>query len=184
MTGHEPHRTDRLVLDQPMPSDLDAWHTLHADPRVWDLFPSGRHTTIEQAADALDTALADWAATGLGYWTIRTAEAGSVIGCGGCRLVLDDERWNLYYRFTPESQGNGYATELARAAVAAANAARPEWPVVAYMLEHNIASWRVAERIGLHHLWTGPDAGNPDPAAVRLVYADRDDETTRAVGRS
>jgi hypothetical protein len=22
-------------------------------------------------------------------------------------------------------------------------------------------------------VWRGPDAGNPDPAAVRLVYADR-----------
>ena len=30
-----------------------------------------------------------------------------------------------------------------------------------------------AERAGLTLVWRGPDAGNPDPAAVRLVYADR-----------
>ena len=90
---------------------------------------------------------------------------------------------NLYYRFSPDVQGNGYATELARVALAAAKAVRPERPVVAFMLEHNTASWRVAERVGMHHLWTGPDAGNPDPTAVRLVYADRDDETTAGVGR-
>jgi hypothetical protein len=26
----------------------------------------------------------------------------------------------------------------------------------------------------LHLVWRGPDVGNPDPAAVRLVYADRE----------
>jgi hypothetical protein len=32
---------------------------------------------------------------------------------------------------------------------------------------------RTAERAGLKLAWRGPDAGNPDPEAVRLVYADR-----------
>ena len=30
-----------------------------------------------------------------------------------------------------------------------------------------------AEKAGLTLVWRGPDAGNPDPDAVRLVYADR-----------
>ncbi|MGN7247635.1 hypothetical protein ACTHQ1_07875 [Janibacter anophelis] len=39
--------------------------------------------------------------------------------------------------------------------------------------EHNHASRRVADKLGLTLQQRGPDAGNPDPAAVRLVYADR-----------
>jgi hypothetical protein len=50
----------------------------------------------------------------------------------------------------------------------------PERPVVAVLLEHNERSRGRAERAGLRLFWRGPDAGNPDPAAVRLVYADRD----------
>jgi hypothetical protein len=45
--------------------------------------------------------------------------------------------------------------------------------VVAYLLEHNVESRGRAERAGLQLVWRGADAGNPDPAAVRLVYADR-----------
>jgi len=59
------------------------------------------------------------------------------------------------------------------AALAAAGKVAPQLPVVAYLLEHNTGSRRTAERAGLQLLWRGPDVGNPDPQAVRLVYADR-----------
>jgi hypothetical protein len=45
--------------------------------------------------------------------------------------------------------------------------------VIAYLLEHNAQSRGRAEKAGLMLVWRGPDAGNPDPDAVRLVYADR-----------
>ena len=50
--------------------------------------------------------------------------------------------------------------------------------MIAYLLEHNAESKGRAERSGLSQVWRGPDAHNPDPDAVRLVYADRpvDDE--------
>lgn len=45
--------------------------------------------------------------------------------------------------------------------------------MVAYLLEHNLASARVAEKLGLSLQQRGPDVGSPDPEAIRLVYADR-----------
>lgn len=166
------HRTDRLVLDQVTAGDVDGLHTIHADPRVWTHFPSGRHTSMAQSEELVESSIAGWSA-GLGYWTIREEHNGPVIGIGGCRLLEDHDRWNLYYRFAPEAQGRGYATELASAAVQAANDVAPDRPVVAYMLETNPGSWRVAEKIGLTRIWTGPDEGNPDKTAVGFVYADR-----------
>jgi len=47
-------------------------------------------------------------------------------------------------------------------------------PLTAYLLEGNSRSQRAIERAGLHPVWRGPDAGNPDPGAVRLLYADRE----------
>ncbi|MGZ4643601.1 MAG: hypothetical protein ACXVX8_15890, partial [Blastococcus sp.] len=49
----------------------------------------------------------------------------------------------------------------------------PDRPVIAYLLEHNVQSRVRAEKAGLSLVWRGPDAGNPDAAAVRLVFADR-----------
>jgi hypothetical protein len=61
----------------------------------------------------------------------------------------------------------------AAAACAAAASLRPDLPVVAFLLEHNRGSKAAAERAGLQLAWRGPDSGNPDATAVRLIYADR-----------
>jgi RimJ/RimL family protein N-acetyltransferase len=122
-----------------------------------------------------------WARDGLGYWTARLRAdlpeaglaAGSVVGTGGCAVRDGDSWWNLYYRLTLAAWGLGLAAELVTAAMEAARAVDPDRPVVAYLLEHNRQSRGRAERSGLQFLWRGPDAGNPDPDAVRLVYADR-----------
>jgi RimJ/RimL family protein N-acetyltransferase len=116
-----------------------------------------------------------WREHGLDVWVARQRSsdgAGALVGMGGCSL-RDDRAWNLYYRLEPHAQGRGYAQELITAARAAAAETRPELPVVAYLLEHNTGSRRAAERAGLELVWRGPDAGNPDRSAVRLVYADR-----------
>jgi RimJ/RimL family protein N-acetyltransferase len=95
------------------------------------------------------------------------------VGTGGCARREGTAWWNLYYRLTPAAWGLGLAAELVTAAIDAAQAVDPDRPVVAYLLEHNVESRGRAERAGLSLVWRGPDAGNPDPAAVRLVYADR-----------
>lgn len=107
----------------------------------------------------------------LDAWVVR--EDGAVVGHGGC-AVRGGTFWNLGYRFAPEAQGRGLATRVARAAVDAARERRPELPVVAYLLEHNAASAAVARKVGLSLRHRAPDAGNPDPTAIRLVMADRE----------
>ena len=70
-------------------------------------------------------------------------------------------------------QGRGFAAETVTAALAAAADLRPDLPVVASLFEHNRSSKVAAERAGLRPAWRGPDTGNPDVTAVRLIYADR-----------
>ncbi|PZR53897.1 N-acetyltransferase [Xylanimonas oleitrophica] len=165
--------TDRLRLTPVSPSDLDELFALHADPRVWTHLPSGRHLDRERTARDIAAYQEDWERHGIGYWTARRLDDGTLVGVGGVRLVLDGQAWNTYYRVHPDQQGNGFATAVARAGHTAAAALRPELPVIAYLLEHNAASRATAERLGLSPVWRGPDVGNPDPDAVRLVYADR-----------
>lgn len=116
-----------------------------------------------------------WTAVGLGVWTVRTRSDESIIGYGGCAILGTGAAavWNLGYRLAADEHGKGYATELARAAIARARSTSPDVPVIAYLLESNTSSARVAEKVGFTLVHRAPDAGNPDPAAIRLVYADR-----------
>jgi RimJ/RimL family protein N-acetyltransferase len=173
--------TPRLRLDAVVPEDLDVQHALLSDPGVWAHLPSGRHTDRATTAATLERAVEHWTRVGLGYWTARLREdlpgtpltAGTVVGTGGCAVRAGTDWWNLYYRFAPAAWGHGLAAELVTAALDAARALDPGLPVIAYLLEHNAESRGRAERSGLSLVWRGPDAHNPDPDAVRLVYADR-----------
>ncbi len=185
MTDLRQVQTARLRLDAVVPGDLDEHFALMSDPAVWAHLPSGRHTDPSRTAEGIDHAVDHWQRDGLGYWTARLRAdlpadqvppglvPGAVVGTGGCAVRVGTSWWNLYYRFAPPAWGLGLAAELVTAALDAARATDPDRPVIAYLLEHNAESRGRAERSGLTLLWRGPDAGNPDPAAVRLVYADR-----------
>lgn len=162
----------RFSLARPTTADAAALYAICSDPRVWTHFPSLRHTDIEQSRAMVNRWMEAWDRDGLGTWVVRDPHDHAVIGYGGCSIT-QVAFWNLGYRFAFDAQGQGFATELALEAVQQAKARRPELPVVAYLLEHNVASARVAEKVGLSLVHRGPDAGNPDPEAVRLVYADR-----------
>ncbi|MBA4608613.1 GNAT family N-acetyltransferase [Aeromicrobium sp. Marseille-Q0843] len=162
--------TERLDLSAVSFADLAELHTLHADPRVWTHLPSGVHTDEQRTRADLEMYTADWERDGLGYWTARRRSDGELVGIGGVRLRPTGV-WNLYYRLAPDHQGQGYALEIVRAAFEAAASYDPEAPIVAYLLEHNEASRRTAERAGMTQVWRGPD--REVPGGVRLVYADR-----------
>ena len=135
-------------------------------------YPTLRHTRQEQTLAMIERWSRDWDADGLGTWTVRLADEDAVIGYGGCS-VRQGTFWNLGYRFAADQHGHGYATELASEAVRQAGLLRSDIPVVAYVLEHNDASVRIAGKLGMALVYRGPDAGNPDASAVRLIYADR-----------
>lgn len=164
--------TKRLFLDRPTTEDAAGLHVICSDPRVWTHFPSLRHSEIEQTRQMLDRWIASWERDELGTWILRIPGSQTIVGYGGCS-IKQGAFWNLGYRFAFDAQGQGYATELSFEAVRQAKMTLPGLHIVAYLLEHNIASARVAEKVGLSLAHRGIDAGNPDPNAIRLVYADR-----------
>jgi RimJ/RimL family protein N-acetyltransferase len=172
MTDQPSRRTARLDLWRPTPDDLDGLFEIFSDPRVWLHYPSLRHEWPERTRAMIQGWQESWRIAGLGTWVVRPAGQERVIGCGGCTL-LHDRVWNLGYRLAADQHGRGYATELSIAAVERAAQVDPGRPVIAYLVAHNRASARVAEKAGLHLAHSLPDKGNPDPSVLRLVYADR-----------
>lgn len=159
-------------LDRPTLGDVPAIHAIYSDPRVWTHFPSGRHEAVEATEGLIRAWIGGWERDGLSVWIIRDVETGAVLGNAGCS-VRRGTLWNLAYRLAHEAHGRGIASRVSAKAVTQAQQTAPALPVVAYLLEHNLASARVAEKSGLTLQHRGPDAGNADPEAVRLVYADR-----------
>lgn len=168
----EPIVAGELLLAPVSRDDLPEIHRLHADPAVWRHLPSGRHRTLVRTREMVEHYIDDWS-HGVGYWTARLRTSGDYVGIGGCRL-REGATWNIYYRLDPAYQGRGFATAIARAGMGAATRVDPEIPISAILLEHNLASKAVAEKLGLRMVWRGPDEGSPDADAVRLIYADRD----------
>ena len=175
-------RTARLLLDLPEERDADALLAIHADPASWRHFPSGVVTDPEAGRTMVRASGRRFERDGLAYWSVREQVDGAVVGRGGCAVpdeaieadVTGRGWWNLYYRFDQRVLGRGYATEMGTAALEAARAVAQHRPVLAYLVEHNVASRRTAERLGLRLVWRGPDADNPDPDVVRLVFLDRE----------
>lgn len=164
-------RTERLRLDIPTIDDLPELNAIYADPRTWAHAPDdvqSMDTTLVMLAGWLD----GWDNDGLGPWIVRSLDDDAVLGNAGCWL-RPGGWWNLGYGIAPDIRREGVATEAARPALAAAAEVAPDSPVIAFLLEHNAASQRVAEKLGMTLQHRGPDDGNPDPAAIRLVYADR-----------
>lgn len=169
---HQRISTERLDLDPPIASDLDEWFAVAGDPRLWRHFPSGRATRREEVAATLRRIADEWEQVGLGAWTVRRRGHPPLIGYGGCSLRMNTF-WNLSYRLAANVHGAGLATELATEALQQARRVRPVAPVLARLLEHNRASAAVAQKVGLTLQYRGPDVGNPDTAAIRLIYSDR-----------
>jgi RimJ/RimL family protein N-acetyltransferase len=144
--------TEQLLLRRLQESDLDAVFTLHGDPETNRFNPSKTLRSLDAARELLALWLGDWARHGLGYWAVERRDApGVVVGFGGVRhKELEGQSvLNLAYRFSPQWWGSGYATEMARAALALARKHLPDVPVVALIHLENLPSLRVAERLGM-----------------------------------
>ena len=118
-----------------------------ADPRHSEHVPAGLLETRQAALAWIERYQASWAASRLGYWTVRLRATMAVIGVGGAERRPGF--WNLYYLIDHEHRGCGYATELARAAGQQALAVDPDLPLAAWIHARNAASQIVAGRLGL-----------------------------------
>jgi RimJ/RimL family protein N-acetyltransferase len=165
-------RTARLLLRRPHAADLGAVLAIHRDPAACLHNPGDRLQTRAEALDRLQRWTAHWDRHGFGYWTALTGTPPAPIGFCGLKVMplLGEPALNLFYRFAPAAWHHGYATEAAAAVLAWAAEHRPDLPLVARVRPDNLASQRVATRIGLHR---APHLDHPGEDGPDLLYAAR-----------
>lgn len=156
-------RTQRLLLRQPQPADIEAFVHAHTRPEAHAHSEFG-HRTRDQALQILYMIERDWITTGIGYWTVLSADSGAVVGFGGIRHAEDEGTpiLNLYFRFQPEAWGNGYATEMSAAAVRWARQNLPDLSVVIRTSSRNTRAIGVANKLGFERVLERLRQGEPE----------------------
>lgn len=139
--------TRRLLLTRIESADQTDFYRMRRAPEVTQAIGA----LERDEAVALCRILAEhWTEHGYGWWTAREPASGAFMGCGGLRAVMVEDRpeTELAYGFLPQFWGHGYASELARVAVAQAFVRLGIREVVSYVLPGNHASRRVVEKAG------------------------------------
>lgn len=143
--------THRLTLRIPTIDDAPAVFAIHSNPETNHHNPTGPMRDLSEARDRISEWMNDWTEHGIGYWCVAELDNPQIIGVSDVRVMEWSGRQvlNLYYRYGPEAWGKGYATEIGKVALKAAQSYQPALPVVIRTRPTNLPAIRVAERIGL-----------------------------------
>lgn len=110
--------TQRLVLREFQPEDVQQLAPILANPQVMQFSPAGTLST-EQTQAKINEFIALYQAFGFGKWAVLAKDSHELIGYCGIALETIDgsaER-ELGYRLAPPFWGRGLATEAATAAM-------------------------------------------------------------------
>ncbi len=169
--------TERLILRQLAPEDLDALFAFYQDSRVSRFLPGApRH--LWQARQELDAIIDHYDRWGFGLWATLDRESGSLIGrCGlAAQQSGGTEVVEVSWALAPAFWGMGLATE-AGAAIVRYGFEHLHLPRLVGLIDAaNYAAVRVAQKIGmrleqesrrdgkrvLHYALSAPQEDAPD----------------------
>jgi RimJ/RimL family protein N-acetyltransferase len=144
--------TERLLLRHVRPSDVDYFAETHADEEV--MRHVGGAVGREDAWRRALTGAGFWGVLGIGLWAVERRSDGKTIGHIGYFDFQRDMQPSIAgepemgWIFSPEGQGQGYATEAGTAALGWFDAAIGAVSIPAIIDIDNASSMRLAERLG------------------------------------
>jgi RimJ/RimL family protein N-acetyltransferase len=143
--------TERLRLRGHRFDDLDACAAMWADPNV-TRFIGGKPSTRDETWGRLLRYAGSWSLLGYGYWLVEAKDTGRLVGEAGFGNWQRDmtpalDAPEIGWALLPWAQGQGFATEAVKAAVAWADA-NLRGPITCIISPDNAPSLRVAEKCG------------------------------------
>lgn len=150
--------TERLLLRDFTPDDVEALVELDADPQVVHHITGGIVTPRSEVVDEILPAFLRYQERedGYGFWAAEELATGAFIGWFHLRPEPDHpaDEPELGYRLRREAWGRGFATEGSLALVDAGFTWMGAQRVVAQTMVVHVASQRVMEKAGLRRVRT------------------------------
>jgi len=147
-----PLETERLTLRPFVESDFEAMHAMRSSPQVVRYLYE-EPSSPEQTRDRLRRLMAGSAWANEGDWlSVAVVErtSGTTVGDLAFHWVSERDRTaEIGFVFDPRHQGNGFATEAARAVVDWAFRTAGMHRVIGRLEARNAASARVLEKLGM-----------------------------------
>jgi RimJ/RimL family protein N-acetyltransferase len=140
--------TERLVLRWFREDDFDQFCKISSDAEVMRFLGDGRSMTEMEVWRQMATIMGHWYFRGYGIWAVEEKETGQLVGRIGLVFPAGWPGFELGWTLRRESWGKGYATEGARRALEYAFTEIGRDHVISCIAPENVASERVAERLG------------------------------------
>lgn len=139
--------TDRLTLRPLVPADVEAYAAMRWHPAVARWLPPVPGDPLDGARAAIDRFAAGWRTRGHAPWGVFRNDR--LIGHGGLNFVPEFGETEVLWALHPDAWGQGFATEVAQAALAYGFVTLGLGLIFAITLPENRPSQAVMTRIGL-----------------------------------
>jgi ribosomal-protein-alanine N-acetyltransferase len=151
--------TNRLLLREILPTDVDGLFELDNDPEVHRYLGNNPIQTREQAAEMIELIRQQYVTNGIGRWAVIDKQTNNFLGWAGLKLINEQinnhiNYLDLGYRLVKKHWGLGIATEAAHASLAYAFNEWQASAVYAITDSNNDASHNVLLKVGLHFIET------------------------------
>jgi RimJ/RimL family protein N-acetyltransferase len=146
---------DRVVLRDWVPTDLEPFAALNADPRVMEHYPAPL-TRPESDALVRERIIPQFAELGFGLWALEVSEVAPFVGYVGLLVHTFEAEFTpcveIGWRLAFPYWGNGWATEAARVAIAYGFEEKGLDEIVSFTVPANRRSIAVMERLGMSYV--------------------------------
>lgn len=140
--------TPRLALRGFVPTDVEPYVRMLADPEVARFLGDGRPLNREDAWRQLAMIIGHWQLRGFGLWAVEERSSGRLIGRIGCHEPEGWPGFELGYALARDAWGQGYAREGAAAALDHARCVLRRQTIISLIRPANRASIAVAQHFG------------------------------------
>jgi len=171
--------TERLIIRDPLPTDIDGWHRLLSDAETMYYLQDILTKTLEESKHNLDIAVAESqsASREKYFLAIEDKESGAFVGTVGYTVIQITPVGKVVgagYFMLPEYHGRGYMTEALSEVIRFAFEDNNVYRVNTGCLADNHASEKVMQKCGMvkeaeYKAYTWHDGRMRDRVEYRLL---------------
>ncbi|MDO2441290.1 GNAT family N-acetyltransferase [Enterobacter nematophilus] len=143
--------TPRLKLEPYNDSHYEGLRVMDSDSGVMRYITGGIVKTPEETWEGIRRVQARWDKYNFSWWAIKEKTSGAIVGAACLQHLanVDGAPLEIGWRLVPEHNGQGYATEAAKAIIDYAVERIGATYLVAVADPENIPSQRVMQRLGM-----------------------------------